>query len=285
MGSENVSAQNHLRGSYSLLASCPNGLGQGLIRAGFWNYLREDITVALMEKRMLIIELNERPPPLELDGEDDFANHITYILGRIINCCLHKDGTALNRQEWESLKEELESWKLSLPASFEPIFTPRLYGESRFPSVWNTSKWHSMWQASIQFFRQLTIPAFSLHYYHTAIVILLLAEPISPATNTLQQIERMKSIEGKLEYHAVQVCALAISSNAGPVWVNAFGPISFCWFCLESHCVAVLTRIGGPWLRQSEMLTEIANELTTWGGRTGWPVSNIVKSLEESSRI
>ena len=149
---ENVSAQNHLRGSYSLLASCPNELGPGLIRAGFWNYLREDITVALMEKRVLIIELNDRHPPLGLDGEDDFANHITYILRRIINYCLEQDGPGLNPQQWESLKEELETWKLSLPSSFKPIPTPRLHGESRFPSIWNTSKWQSMWQARNELF-------------------------------------------------------------------------------------------------------------------------------------
>ena len=52
----------------------------------------------------------------------------------------------------------------------------------------------------------------------------------------------------------------------------------------ESHCVVVvLTQIGGPWLRRPEMLTETANELITWGGKTGWPVSNIAKSLEESA--
>ena len=61
-------------------------------------------------------------------------------------------------------------------------------------------------------------------------VILWLAEPLSQTLNTLQHIERMKSIECKLEYHAIQVCALAISSNLGAVWVNAFGPISFCLF-------------------------------------------------------
>lgn len=141
---ENVSAQNHLRGSYSLLASCPNELGRGLIRAGFWNYLREDITVALMEKRGLMIELNDRHPPLTFDGEDDFANHITYILGKTINRCLQQDGVPLNRNEWECLKEEVESWRASLPSSFEPIPTPDMYGESSFPCLWNTSKWHSM---------------------------------------------------------------------------------------------------------------------------------------------
>lgn len=58
--------------------------------------------------------------------------------------------------------------------------------------------------------------------------ILWLAGPLEKEINTLQNIERIKSMDAKLEYHAVQNCALAISSNSAPVWVNAFGPISFC---------------------------------------------------------
>lgn len=97
-----------------------------------------------MEKRNLMIELNGQQPPL-LDGENDPANYISYILGRVINRCLRRDGEALDQREWDSLKEELDGWKASLPPSFDPIITPGLHGESRFPSVWNTSKWHSMW--------------------------------------------------------------------------------------------------------------------------------------------
>ena len=71
-------------------------------------------------------------------------------------------------------------------------------------------------------------PASSLQYYHIAMTILCLAEPTSEPTNILQHIGRMKSLEHKLEYHAIQVSALAVSSNFAAVWVNAFGPISFC---------------------------------------------------------
>lgn len=176
-----------------------------------------------------MIELNDPHPPLETNCEDNFANHITYILGRIINCCLQQQGIALGRSEWASLKEELDNWMTSLPSSFQPIATPRIYGESSFPSLWNTSKWHSMCTRparSIIYF--LIEPASSLQYYHIGMTILCLAEPISEPTNTLQHIGRMKSLEGKLEYHAVQVSALAVSSNSAAVWVNAFGPISFC---------------------------------------------------------
>lgn len=58
--------------------------------------------------------------------------------------------------------------------------------------------------------------------------ILCLAEPIFESINTLKNIERVKSLEARLEYHAIQICALAVSSNSAAVWVNAFGPISFC---------------------------------------------------------
>lgn len=112
------------------------------MRAGFWNYLREDITVALMEKRNLMIELNDLRPPLERNGDDDFANHVTYILGRIINYCLRNDEISMS--EWQPLKEELENWNMSLPSSFEPVSTPGLSGKNSFPSWWTISKWHSM---------------------------------------------------------------------------------------------------------------------------------------------
>lgn len=112
------------------------------MRAGFWNYLREDITVALMEKRNLMIELNDLCPPLERNGDDDFANHVTYILGRIINYCLRNDEISMS--EWQPLKEELENWNMSLPSSFEPVSTPGLSGKNSFPSWWTISKWHSM---------------------------------------------------------------------------------------------------------------------------------------------
>lgn len=41
--------------------------------------------------------------------------------------------------------------------------------------------------------------------------------------------------------------------------------------------------IGAPWLKQPRMRAELSRELESWGNRTGWQVSNIVKSLAEVS--
>ncbi|KAB8235846.1 uncharacterized protein BDW43DRAFT_318213 [Aspergillus alliaceus] len=248
--SQNVSCQNHLQGSYSLLASRPAGLETGLLGSGFWNYLREDITVALIEKRSLMIDLSQEHFPSTVGGEDGLANKVTYLLGKVINRCLDRDALPLERQEWESLKDELDTWRASLPASFQPINTAGLYGKSEFSCQWTVSGWH----------------ASSLQYYHTALATLIIAEPVHTALNARQQIDRINDFERALDYHAIQVSSLAISSHSAPVWVNSFGPISFC----------------GPWLKSPAMVRELIEKTNEWGNKTGWPVVNIVESLSRS---
>ena len=140
---ENVNAQNHLQGSYSLLASQHLDIKRDLLGAGFWNYLREDITVALIEKRSLMIDLSSYVHLPETLESDDFPAQITFLLGMIINRCLAKDAVALDIVEWETLKRELDDWMVSLPESFEPVLTtPGLKESSSFPCLWTTKGWH-----------------------------------------------------------------------------------------------------------------------------------------------
>lgn len=81
---------------YSLLVSYQIELTTDLLSAGFWNYLREDITVALIEKRCLMIELSAQNLPHAAEEEDDFPNHITFLLGKVINRCLPEDALTLD---------------------------------------------------------------------------------------------------------------------------------------------------------------------------------------------
>ncbi|KAJ5580080.1 uncharacterized protein N7459_006065 [Penicillium hispanicum] len=71
---ENLSSQSHLQGCHSFLADHPIKLqsDSGLVRAAFWAYLREDITVALVERRKLMIEL---PDFSQMEGSSsDFVH-------------------------------------------------------------------------------------------------------------------------------------------------------------------------------------------------------------------
>ncbi|CDM33109.1 Zn(2)-C6 fungal-type DNA-binding domain [Penicillium roqueforti FM164] len=248
---QNVSSQSHLQGCYSLLASQRIHLTADLLSAGYWNYLREDITVALIEQRGLMITLSNQNAPAEPTEDADFASSITFLLGKIINRCLAVDSQALAPLEWEAMKSELDKWKASLPSYFDTIQTPGLGKQSSFPSIWTLRSWHTS----------------TLHYYHTAMGILWLAQPAAQPLKALQRIDDMESIQRKLEYHATEICALALSSDSAPVWVNAFGPIAF-------YC---------PWLRDTQKRVEMAGELEKWGKLTGWPVSIIADALSPPS--
>lgn len=174
------------------------------------------------------MELSTEDLPLMLDSDDAFANRITYLLGRIINRCLRQDGVALDRSEWEYMVHALESWKSGLPPSFNPIATAEPQRENEFPLLWTISTWHSMQTPSGQGYYLLTwMTAAGLQYYHTAKIILQLAEP-APPLNTLERMDRISAFEDSVNHHATFVCALAISSDSAAIWVNSFGPISFC---------------------------------------------------------
>ncbi|KAJ5926228.1 hypothetical protein N7516_008001 [Penicillium verrucosum] len=248
---QNVSSQNHLQGCYSLLASRHIHLAADLLSAGYWNYLREDITVALIEQRGLMITLSDQNAPPEPTEDADFANHVTFLLGKVINRCLSVDSQALTALEWEDMKANLDKWKSSLPSSFDTIQTPGLGKKSSFPSIWALRSWHVS----------------TLHYYHTAMGIMWLAQPAVQPLKALQRINEMECLRRKLEYHATEICALALSSDSEPVWVNAFGPIAFC----------------SPWLHNTQKRVEMAQELEKWGKVTGWPVSIIAEALSPPS--
>lgn len=67
--------------------------------------------------------------------------------------------------------------------------------------------------------------------------ILWLAQPAPQPLKALQRINDMERLRQKLEYHAIQICAMALLSDSAPVWVNAFGPIAF---CKSSQCFVSL---------------------------------------------
>lgn len=94
--------------------------------------------------------------------------------------------------------------------------------------------------------------------------IVILAEPIPQSLNTLQHMEHVRTLHTRLRHHANQICALAISSNSSPVWVNSFGPIAFC----------------GRWLQDGQKSAEMIDELRRWSRKTGWPVSEIISNIK-----
>lgn len=92
-------------------------MGSDLRTAGFWNYLREDITFSLFERCPLKIDLDVIPLPSQHNTDQSYLNTLSLILGRIINACF---SGAVTQQAWVALFDMLRNWSLDLPARFSP---------------------------------------------------------------------------------------------------------------------------------------------------------------------
>jgi hypothetical protein len=78
--------QLYLLGAYSFVAGGSIHLvGRGLLQAGAWNYLREEITVVLECRRPVRISSSFEYQAYENMLDDMQANYVSYLLARIIN--------------------------------------------------------------------------------------------------------------------------------------------------------------------------------------------------------
>jgi hypothetical protein len=59
----------------------------GLLQAAAWNYLREEITVALECQRPVRLNIHIDVRDVDHQTESMHANTVTYILARVINHC------------------------------------------------------------------------------------------------------------------------------------------------------------------------------------------------------
>jgi hypothetical protein len=103
------------------MASLRNALddnSRNLLAAGFWNYLREDITFSLFERLPLKMDLESITLSVTHTFDPDFLNSISLALGKIINKAFHHK---LIREEWDTAFETLQKWRQSCPTQLEPF--------------------------------------------------------------------------------------------------------------------------------------------------------------------
>jgi hypothetical protein len=101
LSSEEEDPSRHLFGAWSLLPNpMPVFSDKSLKAAGFWNFLRKDITYALIHECPLKLRL-ERASSQPIT-DDDIANSMTLLLGRAINVVFggHEDDVLPEIMEW-----------------------------------------------------------------------------------------------------------------------------------------------------------------------------------------
>lgn len=137
--------QNHLLRASSFATNRPIDLTvRGLAQAGTWNYLREEITVALESRRLVRFSIGFHFVPEEIMADDKWANYITFILAKTINFCFSvpaNEDRGERTDRWRELSEETSSWRQKLPVTFHPFSTAPQPGNI-FPSIWLLRPWH-----------------------------------------------------------------------------------------------------------------------------------------------
>ncbi|KAH8802480.1 hypothetical protein F5884DRAFT_860843 [Xylogone sp. PMI_703] len=196
--------QKHLLGAYLFSAREPIDMNKnGLAQAGAWNYLREEITVALECQRPTRIGIDFDFDATEYYSDSMRSNIITYILARIINHCFWKPVEEYplqqRQKDWQALRKQLTVWREHLPASFEPYSTAAKAGNP-FPSLWLLQPWHVAGQ----------------QYCSIAEILLALYDPFAPVDREFVLKQTLK------------VCGLAYTNDNVSARVNAFGPLAFC---------------------------------------------------------
>jgi hypothetical protein len=146
MRSGDTRQQQHLLGAYSFASSAHIDLNmRGLAQSGTWNYLREEITMALELRRPVRMGTGFEFLPSRDMADDMWANYISYLLARVINFCFGNNGDVELEDRgmaWQELKDDVVAWRSSRPESFNPFATAPKAGNA-FPSIWILQPWHS----------------------------------------------------------------------------------------------------------------------------------------------
>jgi hypothetical protein len=145
--------QRHLLGAYSFaVADSINFEYHGLLQAGAWNYLREEITVALECRRSVRIGKIFESYTADAIADDMQANRISYLLAQVINFSFPNISERTSQEErlseWQRLRAELLIWKGGLSSDFEPYSTAQKSGNV-FASLWMLRPWNGQYLPSM----------------------------------------------------------------------------------------------------------------------------------------
>lgn len=200
---EDFDPNRHLSGAYAIASGQNLDLqSASLRRAAFFNFLREDITYALMNHCALKIDPEKLEGAFDPVTDEDQLNIVTLILGQAINTIFGEANSAVPRD----VAHRLDHWKRLLPQYFQPTHdsSTKNASTSTFPSI------------------------YMLHDSHVAAAQYSLVAESVLASPKLYPTLLQGDIRSRLNDLAIRICGLAFTANTDSVLVNSFGPFSFC---------------------------------------------------------
>ncbi|KAI1311637.1 hypothetical protein F5Y03DRAFT_391187 [Xylaria venustula] len=256
---EDHNPNRHLKGAFSLASQLQDFVGHpsgGLLHSGFWNYLREDITFSLFGNCRLKIDLGHTPKLRNLSSDQDQLNAISLVLGCIINSMIEST-VEMADDSWEVMLSYVKEWLSNLPTHFQPFSRVTLPSLSRLPTVHMLKACH----AASRHYCLVSLAILAIH----AQTAMQVNDLISLAAETGFIVATITAQGDLLEQIGLEICGIAFTSNEPSVLVNAFGPISYC----------------AKYIRFEAAQQEVIRHLMASRKATGWPVQQIVSSLQQ----
>ncbi|UNI18443.1 hypothetical protein JDV02_004711 [Purpureocillium takamizusanense] len=257
---EEIDPNRHLQGAYSLASrrGLLNDAPNALFTAGFWNYLREDISFSLFQGCPLKMDLNGVVvPPGDAALPPGHLHAASLILGRVINAVFQRP--VVGSEEWMELLRVTKAWYGSLSSAQKPF--SRIEGAGggggggELTKVWFLEDSH----------------ASAMHYFLTICCILTIsASPeqlahLPPAHDGAAAADdSAPSRDDLLDGYASEICAIAFTARIPSVLVNAFGPMSY----------------SAKYIRNAAVRHGVLGNLTGCKRVIGWPAEKLMDDLK-----
>lgn len=134
----------HLLGSHRLLNSISQfSSSGGLGEAASWQFLRQAIYVCLVQKEpwQLHLEHYRRSKVFERFDDASYANTMIFLFAKLLQLISKPTDRTGDSQEWTSLRQDIERWKIKRPRSFIPLkYLGPNFDENRpFSEIWMIS--------------------------------------------------------------------------------------------------------------------------------------------------
>ncbi|KAH5412819.1 hypothetical protein HBI23_158080 [Parastagonospora nodorum] len=132
--------ERHLRGIF-WIQRAQNNNGEthdGLRRAAWWQWIRQDIWVAFREGRRVLTIWRPTRRLMDL-SPDELCLRVVYICGRCVDFAANEKKYDMNTRIDQGVKllQALEDWQRTLPSSFQPIYkVPLPESGGLFAPIW-----------------------------------------------------------------------------------------------------------------------------------------------------
>ncbi|KAF2729720.1 hypothetical protein EJ04DRAFT_546167 [Polyplosphaeria fusca] len=214
--------ERHLRGIFWIQRS-QNNNGEsvdGLRRAAWWAWLRQDIWVAFRENRRTLTIWRPTKRLMDLTP-DELALRIVYIAARCVDYAANEKQYDMHTriEQGDTLLNALEDWHRVLPASFNPIYTQDHSENSSFSPIW------------------IHPPAYAaaVQVFHFARIVVIINQPTMGGMNPFRRRRRY------LDESVEAICGIATMHQRKDI------PSSFVdMMCVYAagHCVQTPTKQG-----------------------------------------